>query len=171
MICRVLWKLMGFGIFRVWNHRQSISTLPAESVLANSKIRMFNTFSSKRPWSVDTWRTAHLRTGSCWTFSLVAQLSLGSKQDYYEDCIECCREKMPKEPAKCHLSAYVNFSSRWFLHVFTCVHQHFQIIGILWSVSSRVVFFAKAVQSSTSPLPCGSIVPRRYAEVLHAAAD
>eukprot|EP00435_Cladocopium_sp_Y103_P042026 s370_g11.t1 len=26
---------------------------------------------------------------------------LCSKQDYYEDCIECCREKMPKEPAKC----------------------------------------------------------------------
>ena len=26
---------------------------------------------------------------------------LCSRQDYYEDCIECCREKMPSEPAKC----------------------------------------------------------------------
>ena len=52
------------------------------------------------------------------TLSLVAQLSLGSKQEYYEDCIECCREKMPKEPAKCHLSAFVNICQQQM--VFTC---------------------------------------------------
>ncbi|CAL1147062.1 unnamed protein product [Cladocopium goreaui] len=38
---------------------------------------------------------------------------LCSKQDYYEDCIECCREKMPKEPAKCRPVLHVTAAMRF----------------------------------------------------------
>ena len=56
--------------------------------------------------------------------SLADQLCLGSKQDYYEDCIQCCREKMVKEPAKCHLAA----NQLWIL--FGADQQNVECIGI-----------------------------------------